>query len=40
MEAMAAEHRVLGLARSAGPAGSELAAAIFEQTERLFTAGT
>ena len=36
--AMAAEHRALGLARLAGPEGQRLVTAIFEETERLFTA--
>jgi hypothetical protein len=32
---MAEEHRALGLARIAGPAGAPLVAALLEQTERL-----
>jgi hypothetical protein len=36
--AMAEEHRALGLARLAGQEGQRLAAAILEQTERLFSA--
>ena len=35
--AMAEEHRVLGLARLAGPEGQRVAAAILEETERLFS---
>jgi hypothetical protein len=34
---MAEERRALGLARLAGPEGERLAAAILEETERLFT---
>jgi hypothetical protein len=36
--AMAEEHRALWLARLAGNEGAELAAAIFDETERLFSA--
>jgi hypothetical protein len=36
--AMAEEHRALWLAKQAGDEGAKLAAAIFEQTERLFSA--
>lgn len=36
--AMAEERRALGLARLAGPEGERLAAAILEETERLFIA--
>ena len=36
--AMAEEHRALGLARLAGAEGERLAAAILEETERLFCA--
>lgn len=36
--AMAEEHRALGLARLAGAEGEKLAAAILEETERLFSA--
>jgi hypothetical protein len=36
--AMVEEHRVLGLARLAGAEGERLAAAILEETERLFAA--
>jgi len=36
--AMAEEHRALGLASQAGPEGQRLAAAIFEETERLLAA--
>lgn len=36
--AMAAELHVLGLARSAGAAGQELAASILQETERLLAA--
>jgi hypothetical protein len=36
--AMAEEHRALGLARLAGSEGEKLAAAILEETERLFAA--
>lgn len=36
--AMAEEHRILGLARQAGAEGSELAAAILDETERLLAA--
>ena len=36
--AMVEEHRVLWLARQAGDEGAMLAAAIFEETERLFSA--
>jgi hypothetical protein len=35
--AMAEEHRALGLARLAGEEGRQLAAAIMEETERLFS---
>ena len=35
---MAEERRALGLARLAGPEGERLAAAILEETERLFVA--
>jgi len=34
---MAEEHRALGLARVAGPAGTPLVAAILQQTERLLS---
>ena len=36
--AMAAEYRVLGLARLAGDEGARLATAILDETERLFAA--
>jgi hypothetical protein len=36
--AMAEEHRALGLARLAGAEGERLAAAILQETERLFAA--
>ncbi len=36
--AMAEEHRALGLAQLAGAEGAALAAAIFEETERLLSA--
>jgi hypothetical protein len=36
--AMAAEYRVLGLARLAGEEGARLATAILDETERLFSA--
>jgi hypothetical protein len=37
--AMAEEHRALWLARQAGGEGARLAAASFQETERLFSAG-
>jgi hypothetical protein len=36
--AMTEERRILGLARGAGPEGEKLAAAIMDETERLFAA--
>jgi len=36
--AMAEEYRVLNLGRAAGPDGARLAAAILDETERLFAA--